>query len=197
MARMTLETPGDRAFYALCHASVETLAALFVDLTRRRGEVGLDPNKLHQAMSEVNAVGSATYGDDTFTAGVAKRQGRKPAPQAGRTLSQIAAEEGLPSEGEMVELHDLIRALSVLFAETHTDRLTVPYIVKVLSKRLALKQKEVGRRLADIRPLTLDLFYYEFVSMGVLRRDNHTKLNHYFQVDGAWCAAIRKLQEPS
>lgn len=191
MSDMTLETPGDRAFYALSHATLPTLAALFDDLLNSKRAPGANRVLIHEALTEVYHLGCATFGYMEFTTVIeARPEAPGLRPQDGRAASSSDAVT-------TVDLLDLLDVLNRLFVEQQTTRLRMPFIVKELSGRLGMPQREIKGLLVDLRPLTGSTLYYEAASLGILRRDRQTKIGHYISIGGVYYAAIRMLDADS
>lgn len=187
-----MKTAGDRSLYALHQASLPTLASLFGDLRRRKRAKGSDRAALVEAMAEIHHLGCQLYGPNAFAAAVDAEHRRSLMASPREVVDGSAARAAAESLGDWT----IAAALLSLFDEQGAERLRAPFIVKELSRRLRAPQRRVKARLADVRPLVADVLYYEFASVGVLRRDKETTLRHYFVVDGAWCAAIRRLPLP-
>lgn len=181
-----LKTPGDRALFALSHASLPTLAALFDDLVAAH-RASSDKIAIYHALAEVHRLGCSTFGRAEFMAAVRAR----PEVLGQRSLDGRNAKEADDlSEDALIETRD---ALLLLFDENQVERLRVPFIVKELSKRLRLPQREIKRRLVALREYDLETFYYEGASRGVLMTSPQVTIRHYIMVDGVYRTAIIKL----
>lgn len=191
MNEPTLKTPGDRALYALSHVTLPTLAVLFDDLLKSMSAPGANRVLIHEALAEVHHLGCVTFGYIEFTTAIeARPEAPGLRPQDGRAASS--------SDAVMtVDLLDLFDVLKRLFVEQQASRLRMPFIVKELSGRLGMPQRQVKSLLVDLRPLTGDMLYYEAASLGVLRRDRQTTINHYISIGGVYYAAIRRLDMDS
>ena len=152
---------------------------------------GANRVRIHEALAELHHLGCTAFGYMEFTTAIeAHPEAPGLRPQDGRAASSSDA-------AMTVDLLDLLDVLNRLFVAQQTNRLRMPFIVKELSSRLGMPQREIKRLLVDLRPLTVDTLYYEAASLGVLRRDRQTKIGHYISIGGAYYAAIRRLDMDS
>ena len=152
------------------------------------------PLPYQDALLEIHHLGCGKFGHDEFTNAVsAGPEARRPRQQNGRAVSapvETAPDDTMTKE----EAAELLKAIEALADEQQTSRLPIPFVVKELSQRLRLPQRETKSKLAALMPLTLGTLHLEAASLGLLRRDRQTRLSHYIVVDGFYRCAIRLLR---